>query len=219
MSADDFFKRLRNRKPKPEEPPGAPNEQDIQGSPAGEPHQPSKLDKTQSAQQRQKQLAESFLDNEALTEGLDDRTAKALIDWSIDISRRVLESARDLPADQADVHVERRSGAARRLILAARDLALQQPAAGEKPRAFRASKNQDVKETQPQPIASLAQEVYGGKTTDEPFLPADLLNTVMQSANSPEQRITALRQAIEEWASRQAKHYSHQHDEEEDRSW
>jgi hypothetical protein len=234
MPSDDFFKRLRNRKPKPAEPQG-------EGTPAGENRQQPDGEITLTAKQRQRQLAESFLGNEALTEGLDEPAAKALIEWSMDLSRRVVESARDLPAEQVDKHVERRGEAAHHLVEAVRDLALQQPPAKDLPPAAPAAEHEETVETKGaspgaepqqdlgksdlhqqellQQIARQAQDVYGGETTDERVLPPELIETIQRSGGSPEQRIAALRQTVENRARSQTKHYSHQHNEEEDRDW
>ncbi len=237
MSPDDLFKRLRKHKPQP---PGAPEgapEPVTPGKPepssegAGKKRPPSRPKPAQTVEQRQRQLAESFLDNEALTENLDDRAAKALIEWSMDLSRRVAESTQDLPPDQAEARVAQGGEAARQLIRAARDLALVSPPDRSAPptRGLLPAPEETDRATSgsvPGPdlaaeafarAARHAQEVYGGAPADQAGAPGALRERLRQAGDSPLERIAALRAFLESSAADQDLPFWH--GEEKDRDW
>lgn len=118
MSADDFFNRMLPKKPPAESQPEPETGR-------REPKQKSGRARREAAvARRQRQLAERFLDNEALTAGLDDEAANALIDWGMDLSQRIAASTRDLPDEQAQSRLEQRGAAAQDLIRSAREWVL-----------------------------------------------------------------------------------------------
>jgi len=248
MSPDDLFKRLRKRKPKPavQVPEGAPGEgskEVVEGAIErciNEKRPSLHPELAQLVEQRRRRLAESFLDNEALTENLDDQAARALIDWSMDLARRVAERTQDLPADQAEAQVEQRGEAARRLIRAARDLALASPAASaagstrglpqdaappeiraqKPPEAPLAEAGSPVSSLGPdveafQRVARYAQEVYGA---DVPAgQPRALPERLRQAGDLPVERIAALRALLESSTADQDLPFWHS--DEKDRDW
>ena len=65
---------------------------------------------------RKNRAAESILENEALTDELDDTTAKALLDWGVACAEMIAQSTAGLDDSQADEVLSVRLRAIRRLI-------------------------------------------------------------------------------------------------------
>lgn len=68
-------------------------------------------------QQRMRRVSESFLDNESLTDELDDSAAKELLDWGLDLGSRIAQGTANVENDdQADQAMYPRLRATRRLM-------------------------------------------------------------------------------------------------------
>mgnify|MGYP001038870165 CR=1 FL=1 len=55
---------------------------------------------TDKIQQRVRRVSESLLDNEALTTDLDDSSAQELLDWGLDLGRRIVQGTADVEDDE-----------------------------------------------------------------------------------------------------------------------
>jgi hypothetical protein len=67
-------------------------------------------------EQRVRRAAESILENESLTDGLDDVTAKELLDWGVACAEAVAQESADLDDDEAEAVMSPRLRATRGLM-------------------------------------------------------------------------------------------------------
>ena len=76
--------------------------------------EPDKAGETVS--RRARRAAESLMENEALTENLDDTAAGALLKWGSELSKTVAQSTADLDDEQAEEAMSERMRATRQLL-------------------------------------------------------------------------------------------------------
>lgn len=147
---DDLFARLRKHRPQeqsqtpenePPKPAGLPAQVALPAGtnvqlPALEPGMPgSQSDRPLLAAQveseeavlaeREWRLAESLLDNESLTDGLDDAAANRLIEWGLELSRHAARSTRGMERERAEAVMDERREQTGRALRIVRDLASQ----------------------------------------------------------------------------------------------
>jgi hypothetical protein len=67
-------------------------------------------------EQRVRRAAESILENESLTAGLDDATAKELLDWGVACAEAIAQETAGLDDDEAEIVIEPRLRATRGLM-------------------------------------------------------------------------------------------------------
>lgn len=67
-------------------------------------------------EQRIRRAAESILENESLTAGLDDATAKVLLDWGVACAEAIAQGTAGLSDNEAEAVMSPRLGATRRLM-------------------------------------------------------------------------------------------------------
>jgi len=83
---------------------------------AGEQREPRTQPDDENLARRERQVAESILENESLTADLDDEAAKQLIDWGIAGAKTVAQSTAGLSDEQAEEVISERMRATRHLM-------------------------------------------------------------------------------------------------------
>lgn len=73
--------------------------------------------------EREQRLAESLLDNESLTDGLDDAAANQLIEWGMALARHAARSTRGMDKERVKAEMDKRREQTGRALRMARNLA------------------------------------------------------------------------------------------------
>ena len=141
---------------------------------------------TDMLEERAKHAAETILENESLTDGLDDSAAQVLLDWGLACAKMIAQSTAGLNGLEAEEVMSNRLRAVRRLMRPMDEWIKRQELDPERSAELLAK------------IIEQAKIVYG-----ETFTPPDesqqesFLTDYHASEKSPEQIITDLRQFLE----------------------
>jgi hypothetical protein len=141
-------------------------------------------------EERAKHAAETILENESLTDGLDDAAAQVLLDWGLACAKMIAQSTANLNEAEAEETMSDRLRAVRRLMRPMDEWINRQALEPERSAALLAK------------IIEQAKVVYGeGYTPPTESQQENFLAQYQASEASPQQIITDLRQFLENTAT------------------